>query len=63
MKESSFDATPEFQYFTEAMRGVMSVSKERIDELVVEARENSPRKGKKNAPGRKAGSVKRRKRK
>lgn len=63
MKELAFDATPEFQHFTEVMRGVLSVSKTRVDELVAKAKENSPRKGKRNAPGRKSGALNRRKRK
>jgi hypothetical protein len=63
MKEPSFDSTPEFQRFTEVMRGVLSVSKERLDELVEAARENSPRNGNRLAPGRKAGIIKRRKNK
>jgi hypothetical protein len=63
MKEPSFDSSPEFQHFTEVMRGVLSVPKKRLDELVAEAKETSPRNGNRNAPGRKAGTLKRRKRK
>lgn len=63
MKEPAFDATPEFQHFTEVMRGVLSVPKKRLDELVAAAKENSPRNGNGSAPGRKAATVKRRKRK
>ena len=53
MKEPSFDSTPEFKHFTEVMRGVLSVSKERLDELVEAAKESSPRKGNPHAPGQK----------
>ncbi len=35
------------------MRGVLAVSKKRIDRLVAEARESSPRKGDPHAAGRK----------
>jgi hypothetical protein len=63
MKDESFVSTPEFQRFTEVMRGVLAVPKKRLDELVAEARNNSPRNGKNNAPGRKAGALKRHKRK
>jgi hypothetical protein len=63
MKEPAFDSTPEFQRFTEVMRGVLSVPKKRLDELIAEAKDTSPRRGNKNAPGRKAGTLKRRKRK
>jgi hypothetical protein len=63
MKEPAFDSTPEFQHFTEVMRGVLSVPKKRLDELVAAARETSPRNGNRRAPGRKAGALKRRKKK
>jgi hypothetical protein len=53
MKEPSFDSTPEFQHFTEVMRGVIAVPKKRLDELVLEAKENSPRNGNPHAPGQK----------
>jgi hypothetical protein len=62
MKEPAFDSTPEFQRFTEVMRGVLSVPKKRLDELVAAAKETSPRNGNRSAPGRKSASVKRRKR-
>jgi hypothetical protein len=51
MKEPSFDSTPEFRHFKEVMCGILAVPKTRIDELVREAKENSPRKG--NAAGQK----------
>ena len=35
------------------MRGVIAVPKQRLDELVKEAKEDSPRKGSPHAPGRK----------
>jgi hypothetical protein len=53
MKEPTFDSTPEFQLFTEVMRGVLSVPKKRLDELVAVAKKTSPRNGRRNAPGRK----------
>jgi hypothetical protein len=53
MKEPAFDSTPEFQHFKEVMRGVLKVSKERIDELVHQASQHSARKDNPNAPGRK----------
>jgi hypothetical protein len=63
MKEPAFDSTPEFRHFTEVMRGVLAVPKKRLDELVAAARETSPRNGNRSAPGRKAGAIKRRKKK
>jgi hypothetical protein len=60
MKEPAFDSTPEFRHFKEVMRGVLAVPKKRLDELVREAKENSPRNGDPHAPGQKR--VKRRKR-
>jgi hypothetical protein len=53
MKEPSFDSTPEFQQFSEVMRGVLAVPKARVDELVREAKRQSPRNGDAHAPGRK----------
>ncbi len=53
MKETAFDKTPEFKHFKEVMRGVLAVPKERLYELVREAKENSPRNGDSNAPGKK----------
>ena len=55
-----FDATQEFQDFKEVMRGVLIVPKQRLNELVEEAKESSPRKGNPNAPGKKR-AVKRKK--
>jgi hypothetical protein len=63
MKEPAFDSTPEFQHFTKVMRGVLSVPKKRLDELVADAKETSPRNGNQSAPGRKAATRRRRKRK
>lgn len=53
MKEPPFDSTPEFQHFREVMRGLLSVSKKRLDALVRNAEKESPRKGNPQAPGRK----------
>jgi len=53
MRDGPFDATPEFKRFKEVMRGVLSVSKARLDELVKAAKEDSPRNGDPHAPGRK----------
>ena len=54
MKPASFDQTPEFQHFRGVMRGVLTVPKERVDELVREAHDASPRKDNPDAPGRKS---------
>jgi hypothetical protein len=48
-----FEATPEFERFRNVMRGVLAVPKERMDELLREARDESPRKNNPSAPGRK----------
>jgi hypothetical protein len=53
MSSGSFDSAPEFARFTEGMRKLIAVPKSRIDELVKEARESSPRKNNPHAPGRK----------
>jgi hypothetical protein len=50
------DATPEFARFKEVMRGVLSVSKKRLDELVKASRAASPRNGDGRSPGRKRGA-------
>lgn len=60
MSSRTFGATPEFRHFKDVMRGVLAVSKTRLDELVQEAKENSPRNGNPHAPGQKR-IVKRRK--
>jgi hypothetical protein len=39
--------------FTEQMRKLIAVPKARVDELVQQAKENSPRKNNPEAPGRK----------
>jgi len=54
MKASIFESTPEFQHFKEVMRHVLAVPKKRLDELVREAKENSPRNGDPHAPGQKS---------
>jgi hypothetical protein len=43
MKGERFEATPEFKNFKEVMRGVLSVPKERLDELVKSSKQNLPR--------------------
>jgi hypothetical protein len=53
MASASFDSTPEFARFTKQMRKLIAVPKARLDELVEQAKESSPRKGNPNAPGRK----------
>jgi hypothetical protein len=60
MKGAPFDSTPEFKHFKEVMREVLAVPKARLDDLVREAKEESPRNGDPNAPGQKR-VVKRRK--
>jgi len=57
MKPASFDSTPEFQQYREAMRKLIAVPKTELDELVKAAKDASPRNGNTRAPGRK--SVKR----
>jgi len=53
MKAAPFDSTPEFQRFKDVMRGVLAVPKKRLDELVIKAKEESPRNGDPHAPGKK----------
>jgi hypothetical protein len=53
MKATQFEATPKFEHFKKVMREVLAVPKARLDELVRDAKENSPRKGDPNAPGQK----------
>jgi hypothetical protein len=53
MEPPSFDSTPEFAHFTEQMRKLIAVPKARVDELVKQAKESSPRNGNPHAPGRK----------
>jgi hypothetical protein len=60
MKEPAFDKTPEFEHFKEVMRGILTVPKKRLDELVRAAKENSPRKGDPHAPGQKSVAKRRR---
>lgn len=59
MKADPFDSTPEFKEFKDVMRGILSVSKKRLDELVEKARASSPRKGNSRAPGQKPARRKR----
>jgi hypothetical protein len=62
MKAEPFDSTPEFKHFKEVMRGVLAVPKERLDELVRKAKEESPRNGNLHAPGKKRALKRRRNR-
>ena len=50
---ASFDSTPQFAYFKEQMRKLLTVPKTRLDELVQQAKDSSPRKNNLLAPGRK----------
>jgi hypothetical protein len=61
MKAAPFDSTPEFQHFKDVMRGVLAVPKKRLDELVAKAKEESPRNGDPDAPGKKSMTKRRRK--
>jgi hypothetical protein len=54
MKPHEFEATPEFQPFNDAMRGILAVSKAEIDRRVKESKEESPWRTNPRAPGRKA---------
>ena len=60
MKEPAFDKAPEFEHFRTVMRGVLLVSKDRLDELVREAKEHSARNGDPHAPGQKPRKKRRR---
>jgi hypothetical protein len=53
MEPPSFDSTPEFAHFTEQMKKLIAVPKARVDQLVKQAQESSPRKNNPSAPGRK----------
>ena len=48
-----FKATPEFGRFKNIMRKLLKVSKSELDHKVRKAKEQSPRAGNPNAPGRK----------
>jgi hypothetical protein len=61
MKAAPFDSTPEFRHFKDVMRGVLAVPKERLDELVAKAKEESPRNGDSHAPGQKRKTKQKRK--
>ena len=52
-KSPPFSSTSEFQYFKNVVRKLLAVPKSELDELVNASKENSPRKGNPNAPGRK----------
>jgi hypothetical protein len=60
MKATPFNSTPEFQHFKDVMRAVLAVPKKRLDELVLAAKETSPRNGNPHAPGQKRQKRKRR---
>ncbi len=49
-----FEATPEFARFKDGMRALLAVPKSKLDELVKEAKEKSPRIGNPKAPGQKS---------
>ena len=53
MTPPSFHSTPEFAHFKQQMKKLLSVPKERVDELVREAKAASPRLDNPNAPCRK----------
>lgn len=52
MKEA-FESTTAFRHFKKVMSGVIAVPKERLDALVKAAKNESPRKGDPDAPGKK----------
>jgi hypothetical protein len=60
MESASFDATPEFARFGEGVRKLLTFPKARLDQLVKDAANASPRKADSNSAGRKP--VKKRKR-
>ena len=51
--ESSFESTPEFAAFKDAMRKILTVSKAELDRRVAASRQASPRKRNPKAAGRK----------
>ena len=53
LSRKAFEATTEFARFKEGMKHLLSVPKERIDQLVRESKEKSPRRDNPRAPGRK----------
>jgi len=50
---ASFDQRPKFAHFKDQMRKLLAVPKARVDELVQQAKESSPRRNNPSAPGRK----------
>ena len=48
-----FESTPEFANFKRGMKALLAVPKAELDELIRKAKEDSPRAGNPNAPGRK----------
>jgi hypothetical protein len=61
MEPNEFEQTAEFKYFRREMRKVIRVPKSELDELVNRAKEESPRNGNPDAPGRKRKIERRRK--
>jgi hypothetical protein len=53
MSAEQFKATPEFRKFRTFMKKLLKVPKSELDHRVRTAKENSPRVGNPNAPGRK----------
>ena len=50
---AQFENTPEFRRFKTGMKELLKVSKAELDRRIEQAKQNSPRIGKLNAPGRK----------
>jgi hypothetical protein len=53
MEPNEFESTPEFERFKKGMRRILTVPKEHLNASVQAEKENSPRNGDPNAPGRK----------
>lgn len=60
MEPASFDSTPEFARFREGMTKFLSVPKSRLDPLVEETANASPRKADLNSAGRKPATKRKR---
>lgn len=52
-KPPSFDQTPQFEAFTKAMRGIVTVSKAELDARIEESKRSSPRNNNPYSPGKK----------
>lgn len=59
LEPSTFEKTPEFEHFKEAMRGVLAVPKKEVDRRLREASASSPSKNNPITPGRKRAKRKR----